>query len=366
MGGSANSLQQQLDPAQKTPPDAIKSQSSIKQWANKMRKGRGAQGILYIGLLRLTEGDGSSQREENVPAANQQPPPYESTQVKPPATLSDSMAVNAAAAAAGGISTVQGRGTFAIVRKPVFESQGKKSKSPKNEVEKYDKSQLLDENRALKEHLENCERLQAMETSRAEDLHIKNNSLLQTQRTLQEELRSVRDINTAAQLHIETLLSQQEKLEAKIENIQKDNDALRIVIFKNESDLTAHRSEEYYIQGFEGLEADLERWIAGYTKANVSQGVSEANENGILESLESIGARGRASSAFLRTNQSIRIWFQDIPSRIPLIRHFVSIFLFDRIFDPFVVGLSPELTEALLWMDVDLISQGFIPRRIAN
>ena len=138
------------------------------------------------------------------------------------------------------------------------------------------------------------------------------------------------------------------------------------VIFKNESDLTSIRSEEYYIQSFEELKADLEMWIAGYTKANVSQGVSAANETCILGTLESLGARGRASSAFLTMNQSIRLWFKDIRLRIPLIRHFVAIFLFDQIFDPFAVGLSPELTDTLSWMDADLMSQGLIPKKITS
>lgn len=185
-----------------------------------------------------------------------------------------------------------------------------------------------------------------------------NGSLIGIRNKLSEELNGVRAVNVSQNKDINALQEENQRQKKEIQFLRTDNDSLRTVIFRNENDLSLLNSEEHYIQTFEELRGDLERWVARASKVGGEIPLPQIAEMGVLGMLETLGPKAKASAEFLRANQTIRVWYKHIGARIDLVRHLVGVFLFDQIFEPFAVGLPSELRDALLWIDNDLISHG--------
>lgn len=151
---------------------------------------------------------------------------------------------------------------------------------------------------------------------------------------------------------------EQQKLKGDIEFERTDNERLRTSIFKNESDLSALQSEDYYIQLFEELKGDVEGWIASHAKRTSTRTLPASTEAAVLDILMRLGGAGESSANFLIKNRLLQKEYYDVRSRIILIRHIVALFLFDQIFNPLAPGLPALLTYALGWMERDMIAQG--------
>jgi len=174
------------------------------------------------------------------------------------------------------------------------------------------------------------------------------------------ETKRLRGIIESQEQRINSLKGEQERLKSDIEVVQAHNERLRTHIFRNESDLNPNRSEDFYIQNFEGLKGEVENWIAKHAKASLrlSPTLSAENETEVLNVLGILGIAGKESSKVLGETDALRKQYRDLRSRIILIRHIVAVFLFDQIFHPMMAGLVPCLDEALIWMEKDILSQG--------
>lgn len=125
-----------------------------------------------------------------------------------------------------------------------------------------------------------------------------------------------------------------------------------------ENDLKPFHEEEFYIQGFREIKADIEMWVA--TNAiNGGDALSANEEAYLLQSLAAVGPRGKNSADILGRRKAMRTLYKNARCRIPFIRHIIALFLYDHILEPFAFGFTPPLSQALLWIDSDIISCGF-------
>lgn len=176
---------------------------------------------------------------------------------------------------------------------------------------------------------------------------------------IKDELKHEKEVKNECQTQINILLEEQQRLKSENAMLRTDNEQLRTYIVKMEpNDLKPLRDEEYYIQGIEELKSDVEMWSARHGKANVSHTLSKSSEVKLFELLEKLGEPGRGSSQFLQKHQATQIWYSNARTRIPLIRHVVALFLFRQVLEPFAVGLPPALSDALVWIDEDVMSHG--------
>lgn len=143
-----------------------------------------------------------------------------------------------------------------------------------------------------------------------------------------------------------------------VELLRVDNERLRTYIATKETQLQPSQTEDYYVQNFRELRTGLEMWIAKQAKTSAATSMSDADASKLLESLAGLGRKGKLSAQYLRLNNTVQKLYCTTGSRIQLIRHVVAVFLFDQIFGPFAVGLPRELSDALEWIDNDILSQG--------
>ena len=177
-------------------------------------------------------------------------------------------------------------------------------------------------------------------------------NLLQEQHALKTSLDVLSKANEATQVH-------NGELKEEVEFLRLDNERLRTYIATRESDLNPVHPENFYVQSFQALKGEIEMWIAKQAKANLTTPLLYEDEAKLLETLATLGFYSRASSEILRTQNLRKTWCTNAGLRIQLIRHIVAVFLFDQIFTSFAIGLSPELSEVLAWIDNRILSQGW-------
>jgi hypothetical protein len=120
------------------------------------------------------------------------------------------------------------------------------------------------------------------------------------------------------------------------------------------------RPEEFYAQKFRELKSEIEMWIAKNAKSNGPLELSGALRMEILERLSKFGDCGTETSDFLNLNpEEFRNYYRNPRHRIQLVRNIVAAILFDQVFEPFAVGLHPEVSKALDWIEKDIISSGW-------
>jgi hypothetical protein len=177
-------------------------------------------------------------------------------------------------------------------------------------------------------------------------------NLLQEQHALKTSLDVLSKANEATQMH-------NRELKEEVEFLRLDNEKLRTYIATRESDLNPVHPENFYVQSYQALKGEIEMWIAKQAKVNLTTPLLYEDEAKLLETLATLGFYSRASSEILRLQNLGKTWCTNAGLRIQLLRHIVAVFLFDQIFSSFAIGLSPELSEVLTWIDNRILSQGW-------
>jgi len=183
------------------------------------------------------------------------------------------------------------------------------------------------------------------------------NILLQEQQALKSSLDIMCSDNEGFKQLNESLKEDIIALNGEAENLSTDNERLRTYIARRESDLKPLHSEDYYIQKFRELNAEIELWIAKYAKTTAKP-LTDSEEKTLLKKLSGLGASGEESSKVLSIKNTFQTLYEDARSRIRLLRHIVALFLFEQILSPFAVGLSPEVSNALSSIEGTILSQG--------
>jgi len=213
-----------------------------------------------------------------------------------------------------------------------------------------------------KTHAAEATQLRDKVTKLTSDLSIcrsENNNYSRENNRLRTDNGSLADANQQFQERIEMLETQVNDLIAEKLALSADNEGLRCDIFKMESTVNPLHDEEFYVQGFQSLKADVEMWVARQCKDNAAETLSVSDERKLLDSLVGFGPTGAGSHDFLETNQAIRAWYSSKRSRIPLIRHLFAIFLLDKVLAPFAAGVHHAFSKALIWIEQDIMSRGF-------
>jgi len=153
---------------------------------------------------------------------------------------------------------------------------------------------------------------------------------------------------------------EREKLQQEINDTETENLRLRATISKMQIVLTPVHDEAHYIQRFEGLKTKLQNWVVAQVKACSSRAMSADSQNQLHGVFQTLGKRGATAAGFLNPKEACEYWYRDAKMRIQFIRHIVALFLFVKVFDAFLPGLSPEASAVLQGMERDIISQGFL------
>jgi chromosome segregation ATPase len=188
------------------------------------------------------------------------------------------------------------------------------------------------------------------------DLHQQTNNLEEERDALKEALDIICHQNEDYKQRIKNFEENFTSLNDEIEFLRTDNEKIRAYIAKRENDLKPVYAEDYYIKSFQELKAEIEMWVAKQSKTNATETLADIHAKEVLQNLAALGQVGRAAAKAL--NPSIQTWYGTVRSRIPLIRHVIAVFLFDQIFVPFAVGLSPEVSSALSFIEGRILSQG--------
>ena len=185
--------------------------------------------------------------------------------------------------------------------------------------------------------------------------------LTQQRKGLTEQVRQLEGQNDEKDRQIQILHQESQTNMAEIASLREDNERIRSQIYAMDRAVAPIRGEEYYLLMFQDLRGDFENWVVRNAKAEKQQKLSEADAASLLAIISKSRAEGTVTSKFLRSNQMLREWYSNVRSRMVLIRHIVSMFIFDHVFEPIVFGLSPDAARALVWMENDILSQGLIP-----
>jgi len=120
------------------------------------------------------------------------------------------------------------------------------------------------------------------------------------------------------------------------------------------------KTEEYYSSNFEALGCLIEKEAVKLSKIHKNYILPAPHVSQVLDYISQIGALGQKCSDLLSA-EGISA-FQNIYSqgkfRILLIRHIITLFLYERVFDPFAFGISRELSDCLKHVDKDVMLRG--------
>lgn len=176
--------------------------------------------------------------------------------------------------------------------------------------------------------------------SKAQELTIAN-------RNLQEKLEELKRLQAAYGL-----------LEKQIRTVENDNEKLRkdIVGIGNEGNV--EHNEDFYIKRFVQLKADIDMWIV--RNAGMPSELSKSSVTKFLQIFGSLGSHCKFSVDQLKHKETFRIWYKKDTSRVQMIRHIVAAVLLDQVFEQFVFGVAPEISDALQQINEDIMKHGII------
>jgi DNA repair exonuclease SbcCD ATPase subunit len=184
-------------------------------------------------------------------------------------------------------------------------------------------------------------------------------SRLQAQADRQtSKIEHLTETQTKANRDIERLNEELKKSQEEGTDYRHDAEKLRAYIATGESQRGPIRDENYYVQSFGELKAEIENWIARNAKNNAARELSDQHEGYLLQSLADLGEHGERAAQYLSANNRMQKWYGAPRWRIPMVRHIVATFLFAYAFQPFIVGLPEESAKILGWIDRDIASQG--------
>jgi hypothetical protein len=207
--------------------------------------------------------------------------------------------------------------------------------------------------RSLRQQLEKMEKTH-MEALKNREQQISN--LKQERRNLEqnhaETLRAIED-------HVAKIESQRMKYE-------DDINSLRGYIANMKIPQAQVNTDAYYIDKLQGLNRLIQASVADvFVDSKRQKSLSKEEGEGILAVLSQF-ADGNFTATLLNNPNFDNIWtlHQDARKRVAFVRHVITLFLVDRVFAPFVFGLSPGMSNLLQNIEDAIMVNGKLP--IAN
>lgn len=160
-----------------------------------------------------------------------------------------------------------------------------------------------------------------------------------------------------AENEISGLKEQIEKLDLENANYKNSLNQLQAQVFHIDRGVNPLRNEEYYTHKFENIKVDFEMWVARHALSS-SESISKTTDATIRSTIARLGPCGRAAAEFFQKRLGIKALFSETRTRIQLIRHLGALLLFELVLEPFVFGLSPQISQAFSWIDADIMTNG--------
>ena len=147
----------------------------------------------------------------------------------------------------------------------------------------------------------------------------------------------------------------------EIKRSEENNQSLRRYIDSTRNAQEPLRGENKYVQDFEDLNNKITLWIGAQSKKNANATLQINTRTAILTKTKSFGNYGVHTAT--QIEHSLKELYVSKKTRAPLVRHILSLFLFDRIFYPFAFALknpdpSHEASNYLKYLEDDLFTQG--------
>jgi hypothetical protein len=155
-------------------------------------------------------------------------------------------------------------------------------------------------------------------------------------------------------------------LRAKTNDLEISNRELRSAIYAKGMNHNPQYADQHYSSAFGELTFSIENRLVGFAFKNTGQSMSDQAIAEILGSVRQLGSHGEKAAQYL-TNSTFSLSVLYDESRALLVRHIAALFLLHRIFEPFALGIAPELAEILRSIEDDPKCRGKSPKhRISN
>lgn len=142
-----------------------------------------------------------------------------------------------------------------------------------------------------------------------------------------------------------------------VQGLKTDNEAFRAQIFSMGSGRGPLREENHYIHNFESLKTAIDQGVLKLSRAN-SAATTPPPE--ILATISKLGEHGERSAAYFSKSKyhTLPALYSQSQWRLAVIRHVVALFLIDRVFEPYVFGVSQEFSKGLKCIENDVLERG--------
>lgn len=143
----------------------------------------------------------------------------------------------------------------------------------------------------------------------------------------------------------------------RLSMVERDNALLREVINKKSRPQEPIYPEDHYITALDDLNTAIRQFVAKHSKMNSKETLNSANQTKIINELAQYGKYGKISAEVLKPPRLLKLYTSS-QFRIPLLRHILTLFLFDRVLDRFAYSVPSDISEYLKGIEVQLFSQG--------
>jgi hypothetical protein len=222
--------------------------------------------------------------------------------------------------------------------------------------------------------LEEVELRYSQALERCELLEVQNGNLVKDMDATGKNELPVRDRHSELEFEernltkeLEAVRHQLSQVSAKCTLAENDNIRLRDQIAStagNAQDIL--RAEEHYTSELRHVACTIEDWIAKEIKSNrkadaenpmkLTGILADDVKDQVVSKIASLGTHGRASAAVL--GRSLSEFYKTGESRIALIRHIVSLYLFHKVLDTFAFGFQSPMSEVFNRLEKRVYSQG--------
>ena len=176
---------------------------------------------------------------------------------------------------------------------------------------------------------------------------------------LQEQNRRLSQQLAVTKTHLRESNTQRRTLLTKNRELETLRQELHSQMFTKGMNKNPQQVDDYYVKGFDRLRYSIEDRIGGLAFDNAEQALTETGAAQLLKYLRQLGPHGENSCEAFRSLLSHL--YEDDEFRILLVRHVVALFLLHRIFEPFVFGIQPKISNLLCRIKDDLKYNGNQP-----
>jgi DNA repair exonuclease SbcCD ATPase subunit len=184
-----------------------------------------------------------------------------------------------------------------------------------------------------------------------------NRILTERNGDLVQQVRNLEEKKSENEQRIDECERDIELKNEKIDALRADNEQMRSHIYRNDRAVGPIRGEEYYHQSFKDLSGEFENWAVKNSRLETPP-LSKSNEASLLSIIRELPMDGKATAELLGSNQVLREWHAEVRSRMVLVRHIVSLFMFNNIFEPLVFALPPDALATFQGMEKNIWSKG--------